>query len=416
MEAGWPYILDACLLDDDGHGLHVDVLVSGRCLSTIVKGAELEQGYYPLIIEYHTIQMASDHCHLLNSGIQPTYKGRLWQACQILKNEGRGYVIGRKYVSVHGTERSCISMAAVVDFAGYDRAYNERCQDGLSWLQTLRDEGRHWNPQTERRLAPNMKNTNDYPWHEYKTMLADQLKDITQMYRCGQRLRRDVGHTWPQLGGMPSNIQAFIDANQTGQRQNSFPSVTADDTCAYIDFETLSNIYDSFGEFPLAEENGMIFMIGVLLHKGNDDARVFVAERMCREAESDIVHNFFLYLTDHGIRRLFHWGNAEVTALANTCKFEMFSRFEFVDLCKLFRQSMVALPGMFGYGLKDVVGACVSGPTWPVDGPQDGLEAMALAIEAYLHGKPIAESIVRYNKMDCLALKEIVKLCSAPPQ
>jgi hypothetical protein len=252
-----------------------------------------------------------------------------------------------------------------------------------------------------------MKNAYDYPWRPYKMALADKLRDVTQMYRCGQRIRESCADTWPELRNMPESIQAFVDANTQGLMQNRFPILSTEGKCAYIDFETISNVYDSFRNFPRAEDNGMIFMIGVLLHEEDDAGHIFVAENMTREAEKRILTEFCQYLCSSGVRRMFHWGHAEVTAL----KFysEMFKSFEFIDLCTLFRQSRVALPGMFSYSLKDVLRACSKDAGWQEDGPKNGLDAMDMALEAYLAGVMPPECISRYNLDDCKALRKIVK-------
>ena len=406
MEGRCPYIFNACLLDSVNRGVHVDVLVHGHYISTIYDSMPLGDRYYPLLIEYSTLRMASDRKHLLNVGKQPAYKGRLWQAADAL-GCSLGFVIGRKYVSAAGTVESCMESIGVADFRGYDSEITALCLAGNVWLDELERMKGEQEELDDSRLYPNMKNRYDYPWHSLKLARAIDILEVTRMYRCGPGIRKQAT-TWAELRQMPENIQTFVDANINKRQVNRMPPVSYDANCAYIDFETITNVYDSFRNFPLAEDNSMIFMIGALLQEGERPV-TFTAGSMTVEEEGRIVNELWHYLKSNGITRVFHWGHAEKTYLSRRHA-TFLTDFLFVDLCEIFQQSRFALPGMFNYKLKDMCAALEI--TWPSGGPADGLDAMALAIQAYLGGQAIPQCIKDYNAMDCMALRQITLLAN----
>jgi hypothetical protein len=90
---------------------------------------------------------------------------------------------------------------------------------------------------------------------------------------------------------------------------------------------------------------------------------------------------------------------------------------EFFDLCKIFRDNKIILPGQFGYGLKEISRLMkkygLIDTVWEA-GISSGMDAMVEAIRTYRYRTDpkvkglFFEQVKKYNYVDCKVMQEIV--------
>ena len=81
-----------------------------------------------------------------------------------------------------------------------DNQLNKDIYDAIQWVNKVRKEGKNWDINSQqpfdrqtqtvlKELFPNMGNKYDYPWHSYKTVLAERFKDISYVWGIGTKTR-----------------------------------------------------------------------------------------------------------------------------------------------------------------------------------------------------------------------------------
>lgn len=217
-----------------------------------------------------------------------------------------------------------------------------------------------------------------------------------------------------------------------------------------VDFETINSVFDDFSELPKAQEKNYLFMIGVAYKVGKNTPqyKMFLITEMSENAEFQMIYQFYKFLrtiTDEYLGKkmqipsLYHWGHIERSFFTNLCnKLEntigndiekdiklMKTKLKWYDLLECFKGNPIVINGCFKFGLKEVAGrlselnliqskwsnnplSCVNGNT-----------AMIMAQKAYqicektglcVTENPIMKDIMKYNKIDCIVIHEIVDI------
>ncbi len=230
-------------------------------------------------------------------------------------------------------------------------------------------------------------------------------------------------------------MRAILEANTTGKpirpdlsllptkRKNEF----------FVDFEFLTNVNVDFDkQWPLLQGCEMVFMVGVgQIADGLWTFRSFVAREENRNGEEEMFRRFIEHLdrqteghfTDPLDTALYHWTSAEV---AQSCRASdrlalpqdhALRKLPWCDLQKPFLAGPAALPGAWGYGLKDVAKALGKlhpdiGVHWP-ESLQEGLRAMVMGWHAYASAAPLSSNemavLNTYLEIDCLGLLSVLK-------
>lgn len=342
-------------------------------------------------------------------------------------------------------------------------------RSACDWVRRLRGQGANWSvlpvPSVVE-LRPNMRHTEDQPWHGAKGEIARALEDLTLLPRVTPE-KRSVAESsgicrWTdprccaaQLGVTGKTHEAILDAVIAANHSDPggalvFPDrVTANEGMwrapaaieFYVDFETVSDLDEDFTAFPLAGGQPLIFMIGCGWWGGPADRpewrhRMFTTPRLTLADERRIVEDWLAEMgavcAEHGATieqaRVFHWSAAEVSTLTQAYNSALkrqghpaWPTIPWIDLLsKVVRQQPVTVRGAFGFGLKAIARALhghgLIQTLWS-DSATDGLGAMVGAWschhEAERLGVPMSElSLMReieaYNEVDCKVMAEVL--------
>ncbi|MXZ91458.1 MAG: hypothetical protein F4Z05_08285 [Chloroflexi bacterium] len=361
-------------------------------------------------------------------------------------------------------------------------------EDALTWVRRVRTEGADWEivpTPSMPELYPNMSNSDDgdmmmaseqaepedesaddgaeLHWQSVKKWLADELKELTALWRvgiAGRERAHDAGiYRWddPQI---TAEMVITRGAGTYGPVLEQLLAVNVDDgplilparieqtrdewheTAGlefFVDFEFCSDLNDDFTNLPEKGGQPLIFMIGCgHLENGEWRFRSFITDRLCEGEELRIIREWVAYMEsvraglDPGnpAPRIFHWSPAEVSALDtgyNSARARHGEQGDWPELNwfdfwrSVMQKEPITVKSAFGFGLKAVTTAMRSHgwieTDW-ADSPVDGLGAMVGAwrcdAEAREKGvsmatRPLMADIAAYNQVDCKAMMEIVR-------
>ena len=456
MKDGVPFILQGVLRNSDNktYGMP-DIMVRSDYLSRIPENQEyndfrnLDQSAEKLGRDYHyriidvkftTLTYNADGQFLLGAN---AYKSQLAIYNMALgKLQGfkppEAYLLGRNWKRTkNGVEipgEGAIDRLGLVDFFNIDREYEKKATDAVDWIRKVRKEGNTWTvPELrDHNVWPNSKNTYDYPWHNAKMEIVNELDELTKVWQIGPK-EREKAHkegifSWrdPELtperigirGSTKSNILCEILRINNQDEHKVLPhSISNNDKNwqqkppleFFVDFETVSNIEDDFNEFPKQGGQELVFMIGCGFERnGEFEIDVFTAKNLNVEEEARIMTEWFDYMENvkneilgptAELPNIFHWSPAELTfmgvardnlegdevgMLDNIYKErrEMIDNWKdlpWFDFLKVMRSEPIVVKDAFGFGLKAIAKNLekhgLTSTTWE-DGPTDGLGAM----------------------------------------
>lgn len=232
-----------------------------------------------------------------------------------------------------------------------------------------------------------------------------------------------------------TTMRTILQANSTGKPIRPDPSLLPPkrNNEFFVDFEFLTNVNVDFEkQWPTLEGCEMVFMIGVgRIVDGLWTFRSFVACEENRNGEDEMFRHFIEYLnqateghfTDPLNTALYHWTGAEVGQSCRACDRlalppdHALRKLPWCDIQKPFLAGPAALPGAWGYGLKDIAKALGKlhpdiGVQWP-ESLQEGLRAMVMGWHAYASGDPLRSNemavLNTYLEIDCLAVLSVLK-------
>jgi len=349
IQAGAPVIADGLLLDEPNKRWgKADLLVREDVLPYLFQNQkdvdnedideELNQNkagmrYYVVLTRFSSLNLCADGTHLLNNAKQKLYKAYIRFLTDCLPVDvqlPRGYVIGRKasWTSRNVKYRSdgyCTSWGCV-DFRDKDSNYSTIVNDCLEWLERVDKEGSDWSPLQQQKkrkriteLCPNMKNQNDYPWHECKKRLAEQTDEITQILNIGPDKRNKMLESgiqgWKDLS--LDHLSTFKVANKkavnnilTANRENRLIGL-ADvaqnlppqaDLEFYFDFETVNDLNEHIGKElfdsspGIGGQSNIIYMIGCYVRDsrtGQHEYLNYLVDEITPENERSILKDWF---------------------------------------------------------------------------------------------------------------------------
>jgi hypothetical protein len=387
----------------------------------------------------------------------PAFKGQLYIYTKILGkiqnyNHNIAFVLGKKlklesrYINIK--EDNPVKSIGVIDFNNRDKDYVQLTENAIEWIKKMRHQGINWQvlPKPScNELYPNMKNEKDGKYGSLKKQLANELKDITQIYYCGVKAREtafnnniykftDEECNSKNLGFNKGKISNIVDAiiNINKQDKDKFLPKKVDfkwkkqndnELEIYLDFETMNSILKNVEE--------MIFMIGIGYNCDIYKDKVFVLENTDLKSELKMIDEFVDYVDLLKLENkkekvvFYHWHDAEVIFFRNAKKrHNLITRrydFEFRDLKKVFENTPIVIKDCYNFKLKSVGNALYNlkevNVKWDENSVcSNGRSAMVLAYNLYqninkrnIMNEPYMKDIIHYNKIDVRMLNEIMK-------
>lgn len=503
MNLGVPIIYSGVLHNSDNNTYGVpDLIVRSDWLKKIVRTSPIDEVeidlsaslledpfnlgkapnyHYRIVdIKFTTLYLRADNRHLLNCSSMPAYKGQLYIYTMALgKLQGYlpscAYILGRKWTfkskGVAYKGASCIDKLGVIHYGEVDIEYVEKTKKAIEWIKDMRKNGANWDintvPLIRPELYPNMSNYHDYPWHNVKKKLAEDNKEITDLWMCGPK-NREVAlanrvYKWtdedctPFTLGVtgPATSRVLKEILKVNKAENFqiLPEIIENNDEQwqqrqklemFVDFEFVNDVISDFSKMPFVESKSVIFMIGVGYFNNKDWVyREFTSDSLTLDGECKICTDFSNYVRQEaewfGCKDplLVHWSNAEnwqwehayekhggiQKAWIPTKKGYEDANPRWFDLLQVFRKEPIVIKGCLGFGLKEVAGVLASkgliSTKWDsssscVDGTGAMLGAFKAAKEARSRGLklkdiPLIREIAKYNEVDCKVVGEILE-------
>lgn len=442
-----------------------------------IKAPKLNRQWHYCVIDikFTALMLRADAGHLLNAASFPAYKAQLLVYNWALGyaqgyTPQQAYILGRRwrYTSKGETfvNDTCFDKFGIINYVSLDQKYVEETEKALDWVREVRSEdAADWNttkyPLDRWELYPNMCNSHDSPWHAVKQQLADDNKELTNLWMVGPKNRaialkqgickwtdpkctaEILGITGQKTGGI---LDEILRVNQSKTLKITPEIITTDihnwkerDTIEFfVDFETCNGVISDIKWLPSARTETIIFMIGVGYidpHTKKWVTKDFICDKLTLKDEETICNAFSTFIqetaAEHGVDnpKCIHWARAEesfwndaverhnpISDRWNSCSWE------WMDLLEVFKEEPIVVNGAMSFGLKDVAKAMKSHGFIQSEWDKtnvcvDGQSAMVAARHAHklscTSGKPmrdipIMKQILKYNRVDVRVLYEII--------
>jgi len=364
---------------------------------------------------------------------------------------------------------NCFDRLGLITYTSSDKEYVVETKKAVAWINKVRQESHTWDlstlPLPCDELYPNMCNRYDYPYHNIKKKFAEDIKEITMIWKCGVKHRREAHqngiYSWDDIRCTPHTlgiggaftstiVNKILEANNRSEN-NIVPRYIKNNYDDwknrkqlefFVDFEMTCSVFTEFDDLPNSSGDSLIFVIGIG-HIDTDTGewifKDFTVDTLDNRGESIICQQFCDYIT--ALQRkygcfedpyLYHWSPAEPSAwkraikrhthLNNSTGINLKDDLVWSDLLKLFHEEPIGIKGCLNYSLKTVAKAFYNHgyitATWDTGSScSDGAGA---AVGAYKIDKetremglsfkssPLTEEIIKYNEVDCRVMQEIL--------
>jgi hypothetical protein len=491
MLKGVPFIHSGMLCDDKRKTFGIpDLLVRSDWIKFLIQEApyiveEVElipsptlrrPWHYRVVdIKFTGLLLRADAAHLLNAASFPAYKSQLliynWALESVqgyFPNEV--YILGRRwrYTSKGETHvnNTCFDKMGIIDYNGLDQGYLAETTKALAWLRDVTtDEAADWNvtkyPLHRWELYPNMCNSHDHPWHTVKQQIADDAKELTDLWMVGPKNRASAlaagvsQWTDPKCtpavlgitGEKTSRVLHEILRVNRSKKLTIIPDLiennlgdwkNPDAIEFFVDFETCNGVVSDIKHLPAAKMNSMVFMIGVGYvdpDSGEWIDRDFTVNRLTFPEEERICQEFSTFIREkaqkHGVEkpRCFHWSPAEDSMWDDVVeRHDPISNewqpwmWDWVDLLAVFKAEPIVVKGCMSFSLKEVAAAmkqhgfietewdktsvCIDGQSAMV--AARAAHKLARESETSMRHLPVMKEILQYNRVDFRAMYEIL--------
>ena len=494
MKEGVPMIEQAALYNYKNKTYGVaDILIRsdwiGKLFETVgypytnCKAPVLSGNYHYVVIDikWTTMYLCANGTTLRNSNRFPAYKGQLaiYNAAVGLM---QGYTPNSSFVltkswNYNGGKAegyNCFTRLGHIEYNDFDNKYIKKTFDAINWVRNVRYNGHQWSVSKPSipELYPNMCNRYDTPYHNVKKDLAENMKELTQIWMVGVKHRK-IAHekgiySWDDVNCCSENIgingkkigpvvNKIIDINRTSSpdlirpkfiENNTGEWKTKNELDFFIDFEGITGClyYQDINLQNSKQDNQIVFMVGIGYEDDNGkwNYNCFKANSISRIEEKRVINSFRNlvedrinnYMLKYNIQerpkaKFFHWSHAEKSILNMLNKRHdnewtvWRDNVVWIDMCKIFTDVPIVIKGAKKFNLKEIAKSMASHnmiqTNWHCDGPENGLDAMLEAIEYYqyfsgtqqsneetMKYNRLMDSIQDYNEVDCKVLWEIV--------
>ena len=414
--------------------------------------------YVVIDIKYHTLQLSSDGLHMRNSGRIPGYKSQLYIYNEIISSIQKykpecAYILGRRWNYTSRQQKysndSCVDKLGIINFKEYDEHIKGLTKKAVSWYRNVLKNGVNWNlsPPSNDNLYPNMC-VDAGEWNSYKEKLANRLSEITMLWQCGIKHRKNSFNkkikSWKDpncnadtLGVYNSYkkiVNSILDINRQEtdkirpyKIQNNFMNWKNEvDNELFVDFETFSDLCQNFNEMPLQKSFNIIYMIGVgYKENGSWKYRSFICEDITYKSENKVMKDFINFYNEKSRPPIYYWcaeqnfWNKSVSKQIENGFNMSNSRIDnWKDLQKIFKnkEEPIVIKNCFNFGLKNIVKHMrhYNMINTQLDAEcKNGMMAMVKAWNCYTNfQKPVESAVMKdiekYNEFDCQSLYDII--------
>jgi len=315
----------------------------------------------------------------------------------------------------------------------------------LNWLIEVYANGESWDILIPHRdeLYPNMKNTEDYPWHNVKSILAKQQKSysdrrgfshedsiaiLNKRKTVEQHVSEEKNAKIRRVMEVMNEVRSDDEADEAEiQMIRNHPAIveSPDKMNIYVDFE-----YISGGEFTFdSNYRNHLYLIGMGYElNGKFKYEHFMVDSLTDAEEKRIIKRWIsrMQSISHSQKRelqLIHWSKAEPGNFRTLKEvLQIRGTFNWIDLMKLFEDSPGFMKEHCGVlkntRLKTVAKAMKSRghimSDWD-DEMTSGMETIMVIIRGIQQKLPKftdfadIDCLIHYNMIDCATLYEIVK-------
>ena len=427
----------------------------------------LKKNDYLLInISYSTVNFNIDLKNIHNDNLIFYKKCKLYSFQKIFnqytKYKSYNFIMAKeyKYKNILLSKKEFIGFVSINDKIKY------KIKNARNWIHYLKENNHKIQLYPEpscNELYPNM-NHNESEWENEKLKLANEIKEITLIWkisydqRCGFLDKNIKCWDDPKLlnelkNTKNKNIQEkIIHINQQNDIlisprisiSNDFKKILLKskydlffDIESFLSFDEKNGLFDDI----IKKKDPILAIIG-LIH--NEKYKDFTIQDFTIQSEKKIIHNFanFLhYLSNKNntiasnstiaeqnnnaneIINIYHWGQAELNYfkyINENYPLISFHKFNLINVLDYFRTEPIIIQGIFNFGLKSIGSALYKHKfiktTWNKN--DNGLETMIRFKEICIHHNRLiplkryveVKEIIEYNRIDCQVLYEIVDL------
>ena len=454
-------IPDLLVRSDYLNHIIIDPILSNQDINIPCKYSQ-NWHYRVIDIKFSTLYLSSDAQHLLNNKMTIVYKGQLtiYNECLGYTQQykpNNAYILGRKWQYQNNNTTysgfNCLEKLGLVNFEKESNII-KKTFEAINWIQELRKNGHIWTiqPPSIKELYPNLSNKYDYPWHNIKKIIAQQIGDITLLWQCGVKERNYSHNTgiqrWDNIIDPSINLNVFgkkakiIDNIITTNKNNDIklsPRRIKNWNCLQkikptqlyfiCDFETTNDLNT---EFNHSSNGTIIFMIGCITVYYNQygiqerDFQSFTCNQLSHQQEFYIINEWINYMNtyaqifkiDNPI--IYHWSKAEPSLYNHAlnkynCQY-IWGSLNYIDVLDIFKEEPITVKGAFSYNLKDISRALYNNKLintlWD-NQDIDGQEAMIYAWQWNTDSQnnmDIIHKIQKYNYIDCKVIDDILEL------
>ena len=324
-----------------------------------------------------------------------------------------------------------------------EKIFSHEMRKALNWLKEMYANGESWNflSPSRNELIPNMKNKEDYPWHNVKSVLAQQQEGLSDRpgfshedsIAISQKRKTVEEHVSETKNSKKRRAMEVMNDVRTDDEADEaeiqmirmHPAIvsSSEKMNIYVDFEYISGCEFTFD--PNYRTHLYLIGMGYELN-GKFKYEHFMVDSLTDAEEKRIIKHWISRMRTVSQKRelqLVHWSKAEPGNFRTLKEvLQIRGTFDWQDLMKLFEKSPGFMRKHCGVlknsKLKTVAKALKKRghikSDWD-DEMTNGMEANMVIIRGVQQKLPRfadfagIDSLIYYNMIDCATLYEIVK-------
>jgi hypothetical protein len=411
-----------------------------------IESLNLEGDYYIIDIKYSSLKTDND-LFLKNEDKEKCYKVQLWLYNKCIEKHVKtrskhAFILGRK--NVNGGPFDLLGVVDLEQKEPFNIA--ELSRTSIKWVQDVKMWGNNWcvDPPCKPELYPNMKNKMIPRWISVeKNRLAESLGEITSIYYCGVIKRNKALSngvvSWrdkrcnSKILGLGGKIGYTVDRILEINRQDDIKflptrvslSLPSEKVICFVDFETLSEVFEDMEDVSTPNTESIIFCIGLYIYytdRKKCEFKQFICNDNTHDEEFRIMSEFVATIRKLQDPWLFYWYADKMMWFRATKRHHRTIHLNlkrWYDLYTVFKDEPIVIKGCFDFKLKSIISSLNANQlikfSYEDSEVTNGMDAQIIAWKYYNNKSEYVEEfnkVAYYNKLDCKALYFIYKFIS----